>query len=239
MVPNKVPGLIISHSMRILRHIVSWAVLLAALVPVTGCEGCRREVREQYYLYWEKLGREKREMLVKRVGKARGAQEEAREQFEDALEQFQALVGHQGGDLEKMYNKLKGEYENAESRAENVRQRIVKVENVAEALFREWREEMAQFDNAEYKRQSEEKLRSTKARYDQLLAAMQRASTSMDPVLTKLQDQVLFIKHNLNAQALGSLDREAEILETDVSQLIQDMQNSILEAERFIAEMSL
>ena len=209
-----------------------------ALVPITACDGCRREIREQYYLYWEKLGREKREMLVKRVGKARGAQEEAQEQFEDALTQFQALVGHQGGELEKMYEKLKGEYENAESRAEDVRQRIVKVENVAEALFLEWRQEIAQFDRAEYKRQSEEKLRSTKARYEQLLAVMKRAAASMDPVLTKLRDQVFFIKHNLNAQALGSLDREAELLETDVSQLIQDMQTSIEEAERFIAEMS-
>lgn len=225
--------------MRNPRRIIAWAVLLGALVLVTACEGCRREVRQQYYLYWEKLGREKREMLVKRVGKARGAQEEAQEQFEDALEQFQALVGHQGGELEKMYVQLKGEYDSAESRAKNVRQRIVKVENVAEALFQEWREEIAQFERAEYKQQSEEKLRATKARYDQLLAVMKRASASMDPVLTKLRDQVLFIKHNLNAQALGSLSQEAELLETDVSQLIQDMQTSIKEAEKFISEMSL
>ena len=115
-----------------LRRCIAWSVLGIFAVLLTGCEGCRQEAREQYYLQWEKLGREKREMLVRRVGEARGAQEDAQEQFEDALEQFQALVGHQGTDLEKMYDKLEGEYDDASSRTEEVRQRIVKVEIVVE-----------------------------------------------------------------------------------------------------------
>ena len=224
--------------MRRFHHLTSWFLLLAMAALLTGCDGCRRHVRERYYNSLESVGLEKREMLVNRVDKARGAQEEAQEQFEDALEEFQALVGHDGGDLEKMYNSLKGEYEDAEARAEKVREKINKVENVALALFEEWQDEIEQFENGEYRRTSEKKLRETKSRYNELLATMQKASASMDPVLTKLNDQVLFLKHNLNAQALGSLDQQATLLENDIQALLGDMQASIAEAERFIADMT-
>ena len=213
-------------------------MLSLLLLSLSGCEACRKEVREQYYDSLEKIGLEKREMLVKRVGKARNAQEEAQEQFEDALEQFQSLVGHDGGELEKMYDSLKGEYDDAEARAENVRDRIKKVENVALALFEEWRQEIAVFENASYRRESEQKLRDTKNRYSQLIETMKRAADSMDPVLNKLRDQVLYLKHNLNAQALGSLDKEADLLQAEIGKLITDMQASIAEADRFIADMS-
>ena len=221
-----------------IRTVLAWLVLLSLTLLLSGCEGCRRNVRERYYQSLESIGLEKREMLVKRVDKARDAQEDAQEQFEDALEEFQALIGHDGGDLEAMYDSLKGEYDDAEARAEKVREKIRKVENVALSLFDEWQQEIGQFQNGEYRRESEKKLRETKGRYNELLATMKKASASMDPVLKKLNDQVLFLKHNLNAQALGSLDQQATLLESDVSQLIQDMQASIAEADRFIAEMA-
>ena len=216
----------------------AWWLLLTLAALLAGCDGCRQQVRGKYYESFEKIGLEKREMLVNRVGKTRKAQEQAQEQFEDALQQFQALIGHDGGELEAMYESLKGEFEDAEARAENVRERIVKVENVAEALFAEWQQEIDVFENADFKRESNAKLRTTKTRYASLLKTMQKAAASMDPVLVKLRDQVLYLKHNLNAQALGSLDQQAQLLEADVEKLLSDMQASIAEADRFITKMT-
>ncbi|MEM8962557.1 MAG: DUF2959 domain-containing protein [Acidobacteriota bacterium] len=223
---------------RQLRRSLAWLLLLSLFGLLGGCEGCRKHAREKYYGYLEKVGLEKRDLLVKRVDRARDAQEDAQEEFEDALEQFQALVGHDGGELEKVYDKLKGELEDAEGRAENVYERIERVENVAEALFEEWQREIAVLQNANYRRQSETSLRETKGRYTQLLSTMQKAAASMEPVLTRLRDQVLFLKHNLNAQALGSLEGEAGTLQADVAQLVEDMQASIAEADLFIETMT-
>lgn len=220
------------------RSTLSWLLLIILIGMLSGCDGCRRKAREKYFNSLEKVGLEKRELLVKRVHKAKDSQEEAQEQFKDALEQFQSLVDYDGGDLEKMYNKLSGEYDSAEARATEVRERIDKVENVALALFDEWQTEIDQFDNASYRRDSQSKLKQTRTRYQDLIATMKKASASMDPVLVKLRDQVLFLKHNLNAQALGSLDTEAAILEGDITRLINDMQSSIAEAEQFIEEMT-
>jgi len=41
----------------------------------------------------------------------------------------------------------------------------------------------------------------------------------MDPVLEAFEDQVLFLKHNLNAQAIGALENELGQIRQDVDSL--------------------
>jgi len=217
------------------RFIVVAAVLV--MLPVAGCRQAKEAAREQYYTALEKVGLEKREVLVKRVDNAREAQQKAEKQFRDALEEFKALVDYRGGELESRYEKLRGEYEDAKQRADTVHDKIRAVKNVATALFKEWETEIGKYTNAEMKRVSQRELAETRTRYEQLVVVMERAASRMDPVLAKLQDQVLFLKHNLNARALGSLSGTARSLELEVSGLIQQMQGSIAEAESYIKEM--
>jgi len=209
---------------RLVRHIAA----VTAVAALSACSGV-------YYSALEKVGIEKREILVDRVESARDAQGEAQEQFKDALEQFKALVGYNGGDLESMYNTLSGEYEDSQTQAQAVRDRVAAVKDVAGALFREWEDELGQYSDPSLKRQSQRQLNDTRARFNDLAVTMDRAAASMDPVLTTLHDQVLFLKHNLNARALGSLSGTADELQTDVSRLVKQMQAAIAEANRFIA----
>lgn len=215
------------------RRSLPLLVLLALALPLPGC----RAAREKYYGALEKVGVEKRELLVHRVDKAKEAQEDAQEQFKDALEEFQALIGHQGGDLERMYKKLSSEYEASAARAEEVRERVRKVEQVAESLFDEWQREIAEYRDSALRRESERQLAATQGRYRELLTVMKGSLKPMDPVLGKLRDQVLFLKHNLNAQALGSLQGTAASLQVEVDALVEQMSASIAEADRFIREM--
>lgn len=185
----------------------------------------------------ERLGYAKREQLVDRVKEARDEQEAAKEQFQSALEEFLAVTRVDGGALEAQYSKLKKEHERSESRAEAVRDRIRSVERVAGALFKEWEAELGAYSSESMRRASEQRLEDTKDRYERMVGAMQGASKKMDPVLAAFSDQVLFLKHNLNARAIASLaDTTAEI-ETDVATLVRDMEASIDEANRFIEEM--
>jgi hypothetical protein len=217
------------------RFIVVAAVLV--MLPVAGCRQAKEAAREQYYTALEKVGLEKREVLVKRVDNAREAQQKAEKQFRDALEEFKALVDYRGGELESRYEKLRGEYEDAKQRADTVHDKIRAVKNVATALFKEWETEIGKYTNAEMKRVSQRELAETRTRYEQLVVVMERAASRMDPVLAKLQDQVLFLKHNLNAKVLGSLQTTAVSLQTDVDALIRDMEASIREADAFIKDM--
>lgn len=212
------------------------ALLPCLAIVAGGCNVVDR-LRDAGFDTLEKVGMERRELLVRRVDKARESQVDAKEEFADALEEFKALVGYDGADLEKAYRKAADAYDDAEASAAEVRERITKVDRVAESLFREWEAEIAEYRDAGYARESRARLSETRQRTEAVIKAMERASTRMDPVLDTLRDQVLYLKHNLNARALGSLDQTAAKLDTDVAGLVAAMQQSITEADAFIATM--
>ncbi|MGP4843730.1 DUF2959 domain-containing protein [Marinobacter sp. 1Y8] len=187
-----------------------------------------------YYDAMEKLGIEKREILVDRVGDARDAQSEAQETFRSSLERFQSVVNTPDTDLKEQYDKISEAYADSESVAEKVRERIDAVEDVSEALFDEWDDELDQYESASLRRSSEQKLNETRQQYSQLIDRMHKAEARMDPVLEAFEDQVLFLKHNLNAQAIGSLETELSQISQDVDALIENMAQSIAESEAFI-----
>lgn len=195
-----------------------------------GCQGA-------YYRAMEAAGIHKRDLLVERVQAARAEQEGAKRQFASALEQFSALVGFQGGDLQAAYDKAKGEYDRSRARAGAVHDRIGAVQSVGDALFAEWKGELSQYQNADLRRASQKQLEDTRGRYDQMLRAMRRAEKTMEPVLGALNDQVLFLKHNLNAQAVASLGGNLAGLEADIARLVSEMEASIAEADRFVRQM--
>jgi len=207
-------------------------VLLALLLG--GCATTRRI----YYNAWEGMGYAKRERLVDNVKKARQEQVEARQQFASALEQFKSVVNFKGGNLEKVYNKLNDEYEASQKQAEQVRDKIQSVKNVARALFDEWRGEIRQIrDDPSIRQQSQQLYDRTYRSYEELIQRMDAAAATMEPVLTEFKNRVLFLKHNLNAQAIASLKGTEIELGVDIEKLIRTMEASIAEADKFIAEL--
>lgn len=204
--------------------------LLPVLLLLTACTTI-------YLEGLEKVGIPKRDVMVYRVEKARDTQEETKEQFKSALEQFTAATNFQGGDLEATYNKLNDAYEDSVSKAEEVNSRIADIESVSEALFTEWKQEITQYSNASMKQSSQKKLDTTQAHYHQLIASMKQAEAKIEPILRVFQDQVMFLKHNLNARAIASLKNELGTIKSDVSALIASMEQSINEANAFISTM--
>ncbi|MEO8178250.1 MAG: DUF2959 family protein [Deltaproteobacteria bacterium] len=211
---------------------VAWCAWLAAACLALG--GCQKT----YYSVLEKVGVEKREILSSRVERAKSSQEDAQKEFRDALEKFQAVTGHHGGELEQRYEDLRDAYERSQQQAHEVSDRIDAVENVADALLDEWKQELDRYEDASLRRRSAERRRATESEVQRLLRAMRRAEKSLDPVLRKLQDRVLYLKHNLNAAALAGLDSQMPELERDVAHLVSEMQASISEADRFMAQVN-
>lgn len=203
---------------------------VALVLLLAGCSSA-------YYGAMEKMGVAKREILVDRVEKTRAAQSEAKLQFANALQQFLAVTKVDGGALQQKYENLNREFQRSEARAKEVRERIASVQDVAEALFREWKQELNQYSSAALKADSERQLELTRRRYDALIQLMRRAADRMDPVIATFRDQVLFLKHNLNARALAQLESTNRTLQADISTLIRDMETSIREAESFIRDM--
>jgi t-SNARE complex subunit (syntaxin) len=185
----------------------------------------------------EKLGVHKRDIMVDRVKAARDTQNEAKEQFLTAMEQFKSVVNFQGGDLEKEYSKLNATLQKSESKAAEVRNRIKAVEDVSEALFSEWRSEIKQYTSDTLRKSSQHKYDVTKKKYTELMKAMKKAEGKLEPALAPLRDQVLFMKHNLNARAIAGLSNELISVQTNVDRLVRDMESAITEADAFISSL--
>lgn len=207
-------------------------LLLPALLITGGCQSA-------YYGAMEKAGYAKRDILVSRVEKAQEAQADAKEQFADALQAFLAVTRVEGGELRKKYDELNTQLKRSETRAKAVHERIAAIDAVATALFEEWGNELALYSNPELRTRSQEQLAATRTRYTDLMATMRRAAARMEPVLVTFRDQVLFLKHNLNAQALRALDATSRSLQGDISSLIAEMEKSMREADSFIRELKL
>ena len=190
-----------------------------------------------YYGTMEQFGLHKRDILVDRVEGAQTAQEEGQAQFESALEQFRSVRDFDGGELQEVYNRLNAEFEASEAAADRIRSRIDAVEDVAEDLFDEWEQELELYSSESLRRDSEVQLRTTRQRYERLMTAMRRVESSLDPVLDTLRDNVLYLRHNLNSRAIASLQGELDTINTDVEQLIRDMQEAIRQSNDFIEEM--
>lgn len=203
-------------------------LLLAFALTLSACSSA-------YYGAMEKLGYEKRDILVDRVEQASDAQGDAQETFQSALEQFQQVIGTPESELNSVYQDINSAFEDSQAAAKRVSDRIDQVEKVAEDLFDEWEKELDAYSNANLRRQSEQQLNDTRRQYNALVRQMRQVESRMQPVLTAFQDQVLYLKHNLNAQAIGALKGELGRMESDVTSLIKNMQQSIAESEAFIA----
>jgi len=209
------------------------ALLAAVTLSGAGCASAGIAIREGF-------GIAKREQLVDRVEDARDSQEAAKEQFNSALDEFMSVTNQAGkaGELEARYKKLNAAYDKSVSKAETVRTRIASVETVGGKLFDEWQAELNEYTDERLRTQSEQQLNDSRARYAQLVTVMKAAEGKMTPVLDALRNQVLFLKHNLNAQAIAGLQGTALEIQNDLSELIREMETSIAEANRFIDEMT-
>lgn len=215
------------------QHFVSsinFVVIMALLLSV-GCS-------KVYYNTMEKFGVHKREIMIDRIRETKESQQEGEKQFVDSIEAIKSLTNFEGGDLEKTYDKFKKEYEKSKNAADEITHHIDQVEEVSEDLFREWKKELKKYSRKDLRDRSEDQLESTKEKYKDLMEAMREAERKTQPILSVMQDQVLFLKHNLNARAINSIKADLRNIDSEVDSLIRSMKKSIREAGEFIEEMN-
>ncbi len=216
-----------------MRRTVRYPLLLTLITSVllVGCTSA-------YYKTMQTLGKEKRDILVQRVKDARKDQEQTKQQVQTTMESFQALTGFQGGSLEKSYKRLNSDYESANAQAGKLHDKVQSIDQVSNDLFKEWQGEINAMGNAKLKAQDTVLLRTAKTRQAAYMRSMRRTEDQIAPVLKAFRDQVLYLKHNLNARAIGSLKGTSITLQGDVADLIQSIDASSQEADKLISSLA-
>ena len=197
-----------------------------------------KKIRSVYYSVQESIGEHKRDIVVAHVEQACVGLQETKVEFENALERFKTLVCVNESTLDHKYNLLNRQYQFCCAKSEAISDRIKSIEQVSEALFAEWENELGEYTNRSLRAHSKQQLRLARQNYAKLIKAMQKAEAKIQPVLAVFKDQVLYLKHNLNAQAIAALRHEFIEIGIDISQLIRAMELSVAEASQFVAALT-
>src|SRR4051795_12760808 len=129
------------------------AWIAVAGLALAGCNSI-------YYKTMKRFGWEKRDILIKKVVEARGAQADAQKEIKTTLERFKAIVDFDGGSLEDKYNKLNDALQRSEDRAKKVDDRVKAVRDVSNDLFKEWDNELGKYSDRRMRQESERELRA-------------------------------------------------------------------------------
>ena len=208
-------------------------LLILILANLAAC-GTAQKIQ---YSAMEKVGIHKRDILIDRIEKTSNLQEETKQEFKSAYEQLTELVGVTDQKFESHYKALARSVEEGEQSAEKLKSRIASVDQVAKALFSEWKAELEEYQSQNLRRVSEQNLNTTKQKYARILHQMNAAYAMIQPVLNVLQDNTLYLKHNLNARAVRGISNEVLSVEEKVKVLIEQMENSIAESKQFVQSM--
>lgn len=190
-----------------------------------------------YYNFWETLGREKRDLLKSEMLSADSSHTEVKEELEDSLHRIRSEYDFKEGSLEKTYDSLSADYEDISSRSNELSDNIDKSEDIANDLFSEWRKEALSLNKRKYRKDSLTKLKKTKISFNDTLSSMRHVEKNMRKILKQYKDQVTYIKHNLNAKVIGSLQLEMKSISSEMEKLIVQIDRSKSKAKKFISKL--
>lgn len=222
---------------KIMKSLIHIPFLLSVFFLTVSCKSTvDKAVRDTKYSALEMFGLQKRDLLQREVKNAREEQEEATEDFKDALQKLKALYNIERGPFDEAYEDLNSSYQDAKKQAADVSQSIKKVETVAGDLFLEWEKEINEINTNELKVASAQSLNQTKKRYAEMIVVLKASEKRIAPILSKLKDHVLYLKHKLNAKAISGLQGESMRIQVQIEQLIEDINKAIKAADQFISD---
>ncbi len=185
------------------------------------------------YRIWEFLGWEKREILSSEVENVGENQKEIKEDFQSIYERIKTEYDYERDEIDDLYDQLKSDYEKAKNKADRIKASSKKIRQIAKALFAEWEEEAMAISNKNYRKDSLVKLRQAQARFKHLSASLHRSESQLDRVLVQLNDQVLYLKHNLNAKSLALFESEIKLVKNEIDELIKAIEKTIQYSQTF------
>jgi len=167
------------------------------------------------------------ERLVKASGNTVKAIADTKLQLTKTMDVYNSLFADDADNRKKIYNNIQKEMENTEKRRGKIVEEAAKMNAEADALFKDWTNSTAAIESPDLRKRSEERLNATKASYAEIGTAAKKAGDIYGPFMKALQDQVTFLGHDLNPDAVASLKPDAAKLNERADQLIKSIDDTI------------
>jgi hypothetical protein len=206
-------------------RVMSCAVALAALGLATLATAQSNE------------GVKQTERLIKASGNTVKAIGETKVQLMKTMDVYNALMADDATDRKKLYKSVQKEMDNTEKRRMKITEEAAKMKSEADTLFAQWAESAAAIENPDLRKRSEDRLEATKASYAEIEAVGQKAADLYPPFMKDLQDQITYLGHDLNAEAVASLKPEVAKLNEKAQALVRSLDDTIGTANQKISAL--
>ena len=150
---------------------------------------------------------------------------------------YDALLFGTETDLRKPYRALDKELARTGKRRVAVRQSADRAKAESTDYFRAWAGSLPLIDDDELRERSEVRLRDSRARFDGIVEAGQRAAAVYEPFIGRLRDQWNYLGHDLNPSGIESLRPDAQGIADEGADLLIEIDASLRQAHEYVASI--
>jgi hypothetical protein len=179
-------------------------------------------------------GHERADEHIEKIERASEEMKDVRKHLNEAFEAYHKTLREGTDERRSSYKDLVKALERCEEETKELRKRHREMDEQAEEYFKKWKNSVKDIKNADLERRSEERLEATRRRYREVSMRWKTMGEDYEPVLAELRDQVVYLGHDLNEDAVLSLKEDAAELEELARALFRSMEGFGSTADEYI-----
>jgi hypothetical protein len=177
------------------------------------------------------------EQLIKKANAGVESINDTKLQLQKTMEAYNAVLAPDVKDRRDAYKKLQKEVATTEKKRAMVSTRNGEMNVEAGRLFKNWEGSTAAIQDPELRQRSQQRLGQAKARYSEIETNGQGAARLYTPFMKALQDQVTYLGHDLNPEAVATLKPEADKLNAQAKELYSAIDKTTAAANNNISQL--
>ncbi len=180
-------------------------------------------------------GHKRTDEHIEKIERASDEMKDLRKHLDKVFEAYHKTLREGTDKRRSSYNELVKALERCEEKTKELRKRHEEMDKQAEEYFKRWKNSVKDIKNADLEQRSEGRLETTRRRYREVSESWKGMREDYEPVLAELRDQIVYLGHDLNEDAVLSLKEDAAELEELASALFRSMEGFGSTADEYIS----
>lgn len=205
-------------------------VAALALLTLSGCQ-------HVYFNTMENAGIDKREIFTHRVEDARGAENQARQQLRDTLDNYRRVLLLDSSDLAQRYDLFTASQARNPVNVRALRQRVANLQDIGEAMFADWQDDLKGYRDQGLRDASAAQLDNTRTSYQRVLQQLRDTESGLNASQALFNDPQLMLRHNLTPDGTNALKNGYPAIQSQVEQQLRQMQATVDSCDAFLRQL--
>ena len=183
-------------------------------------------------------GHKRTDELIERIDETVKEMREGRKRVAKTLAAYNEVFSREEKRRRSAYKDLVKSLDKQEERSKKLRERFKELEKTAEKYFKEWSKSLKEIKKGELRDRSATRLDETRKRYLELIGAGEEAQNGFRPVVEGLEDQVVYLGHDLNQTSVESLETDRAKINDVARGLMARIDSFAAAADAYVASLN-